>query len=65
MEGFPGEFPFTRGVQPSLFDLHIDQLMEVTGNLVLMHGVFHAKIHFSSNQLTCWFYNDPYRYRVS
>lgn len=57
-------FVFQQSRTPSLFDLHIDQLMEVTRNLVLMHGVFHAKIHFSSNQLTCWFYNDPYRYRV-
>ena len=57
-------FVFQQSRTPSLFDEHIDELMAVTEALVLMHGVFHAKIHFASNQLTCWFYNDPYRYRV-
>ena len=58
------EFVFQQSRTPSLYDLNIDRLMAVAEALVLMHGVFHAKIHFASNQLTCWFYHDPYRYRV-
>ena len=28
------------------------------------HGVFHAKLHFSSSRATLWIYSDPHRYRV-
>lgn len=55
-------FEQTRAV--SLFDARIDELMATVSTLLTRHGVFHTKIHFSSNQLTCWLYNDPYRYRV-
>ncbi|QKT03701.1 hypothetical protein HUS23_07670 [Ectothiorhodospiraceae bacterium 2226] len=48
----------------SLFDQRMDQLLDVVEELLCMRGVFHAKLHFSSNQLTCWLFNDPYRYRV-
>ncbi len=29
-----------------------------------VHGVFHAKLHFSSSRATLWFINDPLRYRI-
>ena len=32
--------------------------------LILGHGVFHAKMHFSTGQVTLWLLNDPLRYRV-
>lgn len=48
----------------SLLDQRMDELLARVHELLTMRGVFHAKIHFSSNQLTCWLYNDPYRYRV-
>lgn len=48
----------------SLFDTRLMELHAVVQQLLCMRGVFHAKIHYSSNQLTCWLYNDPYRYRV-
>lgn len=57
-------FLFEQKREVSLFDQRIDDLMAVVESLLTMHGVFHAKIHFSSTQLTCWFYHDPYRYRV-
>ena len=57
-------FLFQQTREASLFDLRIDRLMDVVEEFLIIRGVFHAKIHFSSNQLTCWFYDDPYRYRV-
>ncbi len=57
-------FLFEQTRQPSLFDQRIDELMDTVEALLELRGVFHAKIHFSSNQLTCWLFNDPYRYRV-
>ncbi len=48
----------------SLFDQHIDRVLGTVNELLTMHGAFHAKIHFSSNQLTCWLCRDPCRYRV-
>lgn len=32
--------------------------------LMHRHGVFHAKLHFSSSRVTLWLYTDPYHYRV-
>lgn len=57
-------FLFEQKREVSVFDQRIDELMHVVENFLTMRGGFHAKIHFSSTQLTCWFYNDPYRYRV-
>lgn len=57
-------FLFEQKREASLFDQRIDDLMAMVENFLTMRGVFHAKIHFSSTQLTCWFYHDPYRYRV-
>ena len=57
-------FLFEQKREVSVFDQRIDDLMNVVESFLTMRGVFHAKIHFSSTQLTCWFYNDPYRYKV-
>lgn len=57
-------FLFEQTREASIFDSRIDDLVAIVDQLLTMRGVFHAKIHFSSNQLTCWLYNDPYRYRV-
>jgi len=32
--------------------------------LLTQKGAFHVKVHYSSSQLTCWFSDDAYRYRV-
>lgn len=46
----------------SLFDASIDRVHAIVRQLLARKGVFHAKIHYSSNQLTCWFARDPFVY---
>ncbi|WP_295413379.1 PDC sensor domain-containing protein, partial [uncultured Thiodictyon sp.] len=48
----------------SLMDSRIDAVLDLVTELVLAHGVFHAKLHFSSSRATLWLFDDPYRYRV-
>jgi len=57
-------FLFQQSRVTSLFDENIDILHEIVYQLLTVKGAFHAKIHYSSNQLTCWFVDDAYRYRV-
>jgi hypothetical protein len=46
----------------SLFDTSIDRVHDTVRLLFARKGVFHAKIHYSSSQLTCWFAQDPFCY---
>ena len=46
------------------FDTRIDEVLKRIGRLIREHGVFHAKVHFSSGQVTLWSIRDPYDYRV-
>ncbi len=46
------------------FDKHIDEVLHRTGHLLKERGIFHAKVHFSSGQVTLWSMNDPYNYQV-
>lgn len=48
----------------SKMDKHIDTAMGVIEELMIDHGVFHAKVHFSSSRAVIWLYDDPYRYRM-
>lgn len=48
----------------SKMDKYIDTIMGVIEELVIDHGVFHAKLHFSSSRAVIWLYDDPYRYRL-
>jgi hypothetical protein len=48
----------------SPMDEHIDEVLALINELVSVHGVFHAKLHFSSSRATLWVMNDPYRYRL-
>ena len=57
-------FVFQQERCDSLFDTRCTDLMNIVEELVCLRGVFHIKIHFSSNQLTCWSYDDPFRYQV-
>lgn len=57
-------FLFDQKRVQSLFDEHIDHIMHVMHELLTRKGVFHVKAHFSSSQLTCWFYDNPFSYRV-
>lgn len=57
-------FLFQQSRQVSLFDQNIDRVHEIIQALATEKGAFHVKAHYSSSQLTCWFYDDPYNYRV-
>lgn len=58
------EFVFAQERSEGEFDRRIDTVLERTGQLMRERGVFHAKIHFSSNRITLWLLSDPLRYRV-
>ncbi len=48
----------------SLLDDHIDELNDQLERLMSRHGVFHAKIHYSSGRVSLWLLDDPYNYRI-
>jgi hypothetical protein len=48
----------------SVLDEHIDEVMAHFETLVAEHGVFHAKIHFSSGRCSIWLVDDPFSYRI-
>lgn len=58
------EFLFQQTRVESLFDANIDRIHAIARSLLLCKGAFHVKIHYSSGQLTAWFCDDAYRYRV-
>ena len=57
-------FLFQQSRVESLFDSELDRIHEVVRQLLTCKGAFHVKVHYSSSQLTCWFCDDAYRYRV-
>lgn len=48
----------------SAMDDQFNETFAQVENLMRHHGVFHAKLHFSSSRATLWLYTDPYHYRV-
>jgi hypothetical protein len=48
----------------SLLDQRIDEVLALIDELITVHGVFHAKLHFSSSRATLWVMDDPYRFRL-
>ncbi len=48
----------------SLLDERIDEVLALVNELITVHGVFHAKLHFSSSRATVWAADDPFRYRL-
>ena len=48
----------------SAMDDQFNETFAQIENLMCRHGVFHAKLHFSSSRATLWLYTDPCRYRV-
>ena len=48
----------------SAMDERIDEVLDLIIELVEIHGVFHAKLHFSSSRVTLWLLDDPFRYRI-
>jgi hypothetical protein len=55
---------FQQTRKPSEFDRQVERVLKIVERLFIERGVFHVIVHFSSNQLTCWFLNDPFRYKV-
>lgn len=55
-------FLFEQQRVASLFDASLDQVHAPVAALLTRKGVFHAKIHYSSSQLTCWFARDTFCY---
>lgn len=58
------EFLFAQTRVDSLFDTQLGSVHRIVKELVARKGVFHVKVHYSSSQLSCWFSDDVYRYRV-
>jgi hypothetical protein len=48
----------------SPMDERIDEVLALIHELISVHGVFHAKLHFSSSRATLWTRDDPFRYRL-
>jgi len=48
----------------SAMDKRIDEVLDLVVELLEVHGVFHAKLHFSSSRATLWLLDDPFRYRI-
>jgi hypothetical protein len=48
----------------SIMDRHLDTVIGVVDELMVYHGVYHVKLHFSSNRAVIWEMGDPYRYRM-
>lgn len=48
----------------SQIDEHIDQILPLMTELICHHGIFHCKLHFSSNRATIWLMDNPFGYRL-
>lgn len=48
----------------SAMDRQMDTVLHVINELITIHGVYHAKLHFSSSRATFWQMSDPYRFRL-
>lgn len=57
-------FLFEQSRIESLFDTELDRIHDIIYALLTYKGAFHVKAHYSSSQLTCWFADDAFRYRV-
>jgi hypothetical protein len=57
-------FLFSQQRVESYFDAQLDRIHQIVDTLLTRKGAFHVKVHYSSSQMTCWFCDDVYRYRV-
>lgn len=48
----------------SAMDAQIDDVLSVMKELILVQGVFHAKLHFSSSRATLWRVDNPFVYQI-
>jgi hypothetical protein len=58
------QFVFEQARVANEFDHALDAVLARVQTLMCGHGVFHAKVHFSSGQVSLWLLSDPLRYRV-
>ena len=45
-------------------DEKFDDVLDLMVELMIAHGVFHAKLHFSSSRATVWMVDRPYDYQL-
>lgn len=55
---------FAQHREQSRLDDHLDTVLSLMRELMTERGVFHGKLHFSSNRATIWTMDDPYSYRL-
>ncbi len=48
----------------SAMDWQMDDVLSLMSELMIEHGVFHGKLHFSSSRASLWLVEDPYAYRI-
>ncbi len=48
----------------SVMDSKLDQVLSIMNELITEHGIFHGKLHFSSNRGTIWRMDDPFVYQI-
>lgn len=48
----------------SVLDRNLDDVLTLVEELLMHHGLFHAKLHFSSSRATIWMVDDPYAYQI-
>ncbi|MBI3187606.1 MAG: hypothetical protein HYZ31_07080 [Gammaproteobacteria bacterium] len=48
----------------SIMDSKLDQVLAIMNELITEHGIFHGKLHFSSNRGTIWQIDDPFVYQI-
>lgn len=58
------QFLFNQSRVDNEFDNHLDAVLDRVERLLGERGIFHAKIHFSSGQVTLWSMTDPFNYQV-
>lgn len=58
------QFLFNQSRVNNEFDARLDQVLERVTRLLVERGIFHAKVHFSSGQVTLWSLANPYNYQV-
>jgi hypothetical protein len=58
------QFLFSQSRVDNEFDDRLDEVVDRVGLLLRERGIFHAKIHFSSGQVTLWSVADPFNYQV-
>jgi len=48
----------------SAMDKQLDNVTEIIKEMMLHHGIFHCKIHYSSSRVSFWSMENPYDYHI-